>query len=155
VPIQIASFSGREQKATVEYQGDTAEIVFLPNSLTPNRVQHVQNNSEDIDVLAQTIAEIVLEWDVIGDPPMIEDLVAEQIAVTQGTIFTDPGAPISVPVPAAPVPFTVIRSSNRGPQGMYPLTPAALVFLPIGFLSAVMTSMFEAISPKSTKRARS
>lgn len=167
MPIQISSFTGREQKATIEYQGDTATIVFLPNLLTPNRIKHVQANAEDIEVLARTISETVVEWDVIGDPPALEDLVAEGVmeGVSQAQIMGDgivspqtwasPASAVPVQQPPPPIASFTVVPRQRGPQGMYPLTPEALIFLPIGFLSAVMNAMFEAISPKSTKKGRS
>lgn len=144
--IQVSKFAGREQTATVEYQGDTATFTFLPNLLTPNKVQQVQNNAEDIETVAETIAEVVVEWDVIGEPAVNELLIAERV-VEQAANYQQQGQ--------APQPFTVVQGRNRGPAGMYPLTTAALVQLPLGFLSAIMTAMFEAIGPKSKTKARS
>jgi hypothetical protein len=165
VPIQIASFTGREQKATVEYQGDTAEILFLPNLLTPNRIKHVQANAEDIEVLARTLSEVVTEWDVIGDAPVVEDLIAESIAegaeqaqigdgVIPQQVWTNPAIAANHPAPQPGLAAFTVVGRRRGPQGMYPLAPEALIFLPIGFLSAVMNAMFEAISPKSTRKGK-
>lgn len=133
MPITVNQSHWRNitRTVTVQYEGETATVGYYPNRITPNLIEQVTSNKEDIGVLCNIIEQVVATWDVLGQPDALA--TAEHDAAAVAT----PLIPRQVPTPV----------------GMYPLEAWALMQLPIAFLSAVTEAVFGAAVPNSQRTA--
>jgi hypothetical protein len=140
MPITVnAAWNLKTGKTTVEYDGETANIVYLPNLITPKLVKRVQANSGDIEVLCKALVRIVHSWDVMGTPQQpdldddAEDDEVERVFGDQADEWDDEG------------------NAPTNSNGTYPLQVGALMVLPLPFLSAVTEAVFSTAVPNSRK----
>lgn len=132
MPIQVRrTWQDKIASVSFVFEGDSATIDYYINRITPALVRRV-TASNDIEVLTTALSELIARWDVLGEPPLTEPGIVQAMM----------GAgPESAPPPPAP-------------PTMYPTTPAALVQLPMPFLTAVTEAIFGSIAPKSQQTAR-
>ena len=63
--INIAKAQEETRTVTVEYGGESADVVFYPRRLTPSLLRSVKGG-EDVDSVITVLARFVASWDVLG-----------------------------------------------------------------------------------------
>lgn len=163
MPIQVRHDDWRSKTATttVSFEGESATVVFWPNRITPQMIQHVQASSADIGIICETLEQIVASWDVLGEPALNEQQFAAAIAGAadseQSTVVATPPEPPAPPAPSIPAGFAPTQAPSftvPQPVGMYPLCAFALMQLPLPFLNAVTEAVFSAAVPNSKTTAK-
>jgi hypothetical protein len=149
MPITVnAAWSDKTGKTTVEYDGETANVVYFPNQITPNLVKKVQANGGNIRVLCKALEKIVKSWDVMGTPQVPEPDEDDEEAVSEANPFAVVLETRDDKEVVSGVALTNIPTTS---DGTYPLKADALMLLPLPFLSAVTEAVFSAAVPNSRK----
>lgn len=67
MPIRTSNLVSRKASTTVEFEGESARLDYHPGKITPALIKDVQASSEDIDTIARTLVDILVDWDVTQD----------------------------------------------------------------------------------------
>jgi hypothetical protein len=63
-PVSLAAMRDRRKRLTVETAYGPITLTYRPGSITPNRIKRFRAATDDQDVVTETIAALIAEWDV-------------------------------------------------------------------------------------------
>lgn len=83
MPINLNHLKNDKRTITVDYFGDSVNIVYRPSVLTPAAEAKIrdENESGDNKVFLQTLCDLFVEWDVLDEKneplPIVPDIMNE------------------------------------------------------------------------------
>lgn len=66
MPIKVSNLKNNKRTVTGEYFGDTFEVVYRPNGLTPTIEDELREAASN-KVLVEKICGLIVQWDVLGE----------------------------------------------------------------------------------------
>ena len=90
MPVKVSDLVKNERTVSLDFDGDTLNIRYRPNSLTvgiERRLAAAEGGEETIDAGLEALLALIVEWDLLGEDGKPLPVTKEQMEALPGVVL--------------------------------------------------------------------